>query len=465
MTKNEFYNKNIVITGGSSGIGLSAAFYFLNNNANVIVICHDGKSTEKLFKEKKFVNARIIVADLEKREEVEQCLKVITRKFRSIDVLINCAGIKYDGDLENTCFEDFDYTLNLNLRSVFLFLQPLRPYFVNGSSIINLSCLYGTRPMYGVISYAMSKAGLETLTRYAAAEFSNLGVRINAISACPVDTNSLRYIKVNEGEINFFKQKMEERIPMGRIARTPDIVKVIVFLASKRSSKITGQIIKVDGGRSLTTSGYIHYKGLNNMNTLFEPNYINIKNIKDKCFQKEEILENPITDKDQLKQFVEKVITQSNFTSRDVDAHFNVSTNYYPVNTSNSFLANKYLNGNLPNELLTSKEKKKNEIDNNEENDENIEDIMTNGENNNNANEQEINEDKTEKKNYIIPKKRYFNQFPKVGNNIDKGKFEEDDKNFEFKNIANQRNDSFEKNEEEEAKNQNEEKGMKENEI
>ena len=64
---------------------------------------------------------------------------------------------------------------------------------------------------------------------------------------------------------------MENSIPLGRIARPDDIVKVIVFLASKRSEKITGQIIKVDGGRSLTSSGYVHYRGMKNMNARFEP--------------------------------------------------------------------------------------------------------------------------------------------------------------------------------------------------
>ena len=64
--------------------------------------------------------------------------------------------------------------------------------------------------MYGVISYAMSKAGLETLTRYAAAEFANLSIRINAISACPVNTNSLRYIKVSENEISYFKKNEKQ---------------------------------------------------------------------------------------------------------------------------------------------------------------------------------------------------------------------------------------------------------------
>ena len=96
---------------------------------------------------------------------------------------------------------------------------------------------------------------------------------------------------------------MQNNIPLGRIAETDDIVKVIIFLAIKRISKITGQIIKVDGGRSLTSSGYVHYKGIQNMNAKFEPDSLNLENHFKNIFQKEEqkILE-PITDKDELKK-------------------------------------------------------------------------------------------------------------------------------------------------------------------
>ena len=87
----------------------------------------------------------------------------------------------------------------------------------------------------------MSKAGLETLTRYAAAEFANLSIRINAISACPANTNSLRYIRVPEDEISYFKKKMQSNIPLGRIAETDDIVKVIFFYQVKGVLKLQGK--------------------------------------------------------------------------------------------------------------------------------------------------------------------------------------------------------------------------------
>ena len=353
--ENEFFNKNIVITGASSGIGLSAAFYFLNSNANVILACQDVISMNKIIKQNEFLNAVIIQADLEKKKDIEYLLSYITKLFPTIDVFINCAGIKLDSDIEKTYEKDFNYTINLNLTSIFLIIKELRPYFNQGASIINLSCLYGTRPMYGLIAYAMSKAGLETLTRYAAAELANLNIRINAISACPVDTNSLRYVKA-DSEIKYFKSKMKDNIPLGRIAEPDDIVKVIIFLASKRSCKVTGQIIKVDGGRSLTSSGYVHYKGLLNMNVKYEPDFINLRTFLKSLKQKEEIkLEKPITDKNELKKFVEETIDQSNFSTRDQKAHLSVVNKYYKVNEIDSFLTNRYLNGSVTNDLLLNK--------------------------------------------------------------------------------------------------------------
>ena len=211
-SKYEFLGKNIIVTGASSGIGQSAAIFFLNCGANVILVGRDEETMKSFCKKNNFKNATIIKLDLKVDMQIYDLKSTIVERFKKIDNLINCAGIKFDGDIEKTYPQDFDYTIDINLRSNFILLRLLENYFVKGASIINISCLYGTRPMYGVISYAMSKAGLETLTRYAAADFASSGIRINAITACPVDTNSLRYIYMNENEIDYFKTKMENNI-------------------------------------------------------------------------------------------------------------------------------------------------------------------------------------------------------------------------------------------------------------
>ena len=181
-----------------------------------------------------------------------------------------------------------------------------------------------------------------------------------------MNTNPVGYIKVPEGEITDCNKKMEKNIPLGRIAEGDDIVKVIIFLASKRSKKITGQIIKVDGGRSLTSSGYIHYKGRLNMNSKIEPDgyalnldKINFNNI---CY-KNEIMDKPISDKEELKKFVENTIKKSNFSTRNMEAFYNVKNIYYPVKNNNNILSKQFLKGEIQSGLLKLNEDKSVEYD------------------------------------------------------------------------------------------------------
>ena len=310
----EFLNKKIIVTGASSGIGLSVALYFLNCGAQVILAARDMQSMKRLCIDFKFPNAIIMKLDLASEDTyfIDFKASVIERFKAKIDILINCAGIKLYGDVENTWPQDFDFILDVNLRSVYYLIYSLAPYINRNGSIINMSCLYGSLPMYGMLSYSVSKAGLEGLTRYAAAELSSIGIRVNAISACPVKTNSFGYLNLKESDIEYFNKNMEKNIPLGRIGMPDDITKVIVFLASEKSKKITGQIIKVDGGRALTSSGYIHYKGIQNMNCRFEPDAEKVvswaQNLFD--FKAKEAPEN----EEELKKYIEEKIGNSNFS-------------------------------------------------------------------------------------------------------------------------------------------------------
>jgi len=328
---NEFYLKKIVITGASSGIGACCANYFLNCGAQVILVGRDiqnMKSTSKKFPQ----NSTVIKCDLIDDAQINDLKNSILEIFKSIDILINCAGLKLDSDIEKTFPQDFDYSLNINLRSVFLLIKNLSDYFNQNGSIVNVSCLYGSRPMQGLISFCMAKAGLEAFTKSAAGELASNNIRVNCVSCCPIISNSLRYVQANEKENALMEEKMKKNVPLGRMAYPSDPAKAIVFLCSKRAESITGQVIKVDGGRNLTSSGYVHYKGYNNMNSRFEPDDENLWNKYNifNYFKKEEKnvlkkVEN--MDDKELDKFIKKTILESNFSHDLIDEEENQSSN------------------------------------------------------------------------------------------------------------------------------------------
>jgi len=133
-----------------------------------------------------------------------------------------------------------------------------------------MSCINGHRPSQGCISYAMSKAGLEMLTKCAALEYAPLGIRVNCVAPSLVDTNLFRYSGLSESEFRSMKSRGEKFNPLHRIALPEEVAKAIVFLASDKAKRITGHVLKVDGGKSLTSSSTINWYGTDVMNRRFE---------------------------------------------------------------------------------------------------------------------------------------------------------------------------------------------------
>ena len=321
----EFFNKKIVITGASSGIGLSTSIYFLNCGAQVIMAGRDIETMKNICQKNNFINAIIMKLDLKEDVQIIDFKTSVVERFGKIDLLINCAGVQFYGDIEKTYPQDFDYILDVNIRSLFFLIYQLAGFMQKNSCIINMSCLYGNKPMSGMISYSVTKAGIEGLTKYCAGEFALYGIRVNAVCACPVNTNWFDYIDIPPQEKKNFIEKMKKNIPLGRIANPDDIVKVISFLASERSKNITGQIIKVDGGRSLTSSGYVHYKGRLNMNSRVEPDgestLYKIKNFAENIFSKNE---NIPKDKKELEKYIEDKMNESKF-SRKYESSYEIN--------------------------------------------------------------------------------------------------------------------------------------------
>jgi NAD(P)-dependent dehydrogenase (short-subunit alcohol dehydrogenase family) len=344
-TTSEFLNKRVIITGASSGIGKACAYYFLNAGAKVVLCGRDYTALKKIGDKFPDQGASIKV-DLSGDLQLYDFKSSVIEILGGIDIMINCAGVLFDGDLEKTFPQDYDYTVDVNLRSVFAMLLHFKQYLAKGASVINVSCLAASRPQTGMLSYCMSKAGLEMLTKFAAAELAESDIRVNGVSSCPVDTNCQRYVGVGEKEYSDFKDRVSKNIPMGRMAKPDDVSKMIIYLAGKRSSKITGQILKVDGGRSLTSSGFVSWKGVRNMNARFEPdgttNGYKMKDVWSKISGKKDENKFPETEDD-----IEKLMNEANWSTRLSEAHEKVTASYKSIDQNDAFLQNKFVKKNL----------------------------------------------------------------------------------------------------------------------
>ena len=161
---NEFYIKKIVITGASNCIESCCSNYFLNCGAKVALVRKHVEGM-KFIAKKYSKNATIIKCDL-------IWFKSINCRIIWIYWYINKFSIfKIDSDIEKTFPQDLDYSMNINFKNVFLLIKNLSKFFSPNGCFVNVSCLYGTRPVQGLISFCMSKAGLEAFTKSAAREF------------------------------------------------------------------------------------------------------------------------------------------------------------------------------------------------------------------------------------------------------------------------------------------------------
>ena len=136
--------------------------------------------------------------------------------------------------------------------------------------MINVSCDKGSNPEAGLVAYCMSKAGCEMMTKASAMELAPLGIRVNCVAPGFTDTNLYRYAGLTEPELDALKQRAKVNIPLQRVANEAEVAKSIIFLTSEHARKITGHVMKVDGGKGITSRGQSDWYGWLYMNRKFE---------------------------------------------------------------------------------------------------------------------------------------------------------------------------------------------------
>lgn len=256
-------NKNIVIIGGTTGIGLSAARAFIANGAKLIVVGRNAESAEAA-KNILGKNAISLSADAANENTVIQAIDICINNFGSFDGLYHVAGGSGrkmgDGPLHELTLDGWNKTMELNLTSLMLSNQAAVTKFIElkkAGTILNMGSVLGfsPSPKYFVThAYAAAKAAVIGFTKSIAAYYAQDNIRVNVIAPALVETPMAQRAAKDEEILSFIKTK--QPLDGGRIGRPEDLDGLAVYFMSELSKFTTGQCVAVDGGWSISEGQY-----------------------------------------------------------------------------------------------------------------------------------------------------------------------------------------------------------------
>jgi NAD(P)-dependent dehydrogenase (short-subunit alcohol dehydrogenase family) len=240
--------KVAVITGGNSGIGYATAKELKAQGAEVIIT---GRRPDAVAKAAADLGVTGLVSEQSSVSDTEKLVTQVSKQFGKIDILFINAGIVGMSSIETTTEKLFDNIININFRGAYFTLSKFIPQLNDGASVVFLSS--NTASMNGAMSsvYSSGKAALNSVMRIAALELAPRGIRVNAVSPGPTQTEILNKIGLDETALETIHNWVIERIPLKKIGTAEDVAKMVTYFCGDGAAFITGAEIIMDGGMSL----------------------------------------------------------------------------------------------------------------------------------------------------------------------------------------------------------------------
>lgn len=241
-------NKVAIVTGSRRGIGRAIALELAKEGAKVVVSDIALKECQNVCEEIKKIGSDAIAVkcDVSKKGDVDAMIRKTIQKFKRIDILVNNAGVVSMKPFVQMTEKDWDFTLDINLKGVFLCTNSVTKQMIKQKSgkIISIASIAGEVGFMNTSAYCASKAGVINLTRELAIELSPYNININAIAPGIIATKMTEDLLKDKKT----KESLLANIPLGRVGQPEEIGKAAVFLASGDSNFVTGHTLVVDGG-------------------------------------------------------------------------------------------------------------------------------------------------------------------------------------------------------------------------
>jgi len=242
-----FAGKVAVVTGGSSGMGAATVKALASAGAQVNLIDIDRNGAEVIAQE---TGSEVFIGDVSNSEFCDLTINSIVDDQGQIDILVNAAGIILRADALETNDDNWRRIMAVNVDGVFFMCRSVLRHMVNAKSgvIVNFGSIWGNVAGAGVTAYCVSKGAVHQLTKALALEHAENGIRVNAVAPGEVNTPMIKSGRDKPPTADELQDLANRTIPIKRLAEPEEIAEVVLFLASERSSYITGSILPVDAG-------------------------------------------------------------------------------------------------------------------------------------------------------------------------------------------------------------------------